>query len=712
MLGKNHRMELTIDEALRKGVEAHKAGRLQEADRFYTAILKAQTSHPDANHNMGVLAVGVGKVEQSLPFFKTALEANPSITQFWLSYIDALIKLDKLDDARTLFNQATEKGIKGDAFENLKQKLERAQPGKANTPKIQNPPKEELQPLIDLYTNGYHNKALEAAEELLQVFPHSVTLYNIKGAANAALKKYEHAIASYRKAIGINPNYAEGYYNMGNAAKAKGSQSIAIENYNQAIKIKPDYVEAHYNMGNTYSNIGDLDAAIESYRKVLEIKPDDVEATNNIGNCLKEKGDLEGAIESYKRAIKIKPDYAEAYYNMGVTYNDEGDLEAAEKSYKRAIKIKPDYAEAHYNMGMIQRNKGNDKGSKRSYEKVLEIKPDYIEAHHNLSIIKKYKERDEQFVLMEGIFNNQTTGDDERCQLCFALAKACEDLGDLKSAFNFLKEGNTLRKKLLDYTIREDVNLFKNLKKAYPNIKKNISQVTETSSDLKPIFILGMPRSGTTLVEQIVSSHSKVTGAGELTYVRNFGDSIARGASVASEKALIRFRKQYLLELQKRSNGNTFVTDKTPWNFKYIGLISSTIPESKIIHIQRNPAATCWSNYKRYFPTHGLGYCYDLNDLVNYYQLYRELMQFWMDTSDVHIYNLNYDNLTTNQEDETKKLIQYLELNWEDACLFPQNNKRSVATASNLQVRQKVYQGSSAEWQKFAPFIKGVFSEL
>jgi hypothetical protein len=149
-----------------------------------------------------------------------------------------------------------------------------------------------------------------------------------------------------------------------------------------------------------------------------------------------------------------------------------------------------------------------------------------------------------------------------------------------------------------------------------------------------------------------------------------------------------------------------------PNNFKFIGLILSAFPEAKIIHVKRNPAATCWSNYKHYFPTKGLGHCYELNDLVYYYGLYQELMEFWQDQFGDRIYNLNYDSLTVNQEEETRALLQHLGLQWEEGCLSPQNNKRIVRTASSQQVRQKVYQGSSQDWLKFEPYLKGAFDQL
>jgi hypothetical protein len=221
-----------------------------------------------------------------------------------------------------------------------------------------------------------------------------------------------------------------------------------------------------------------------------------------------------------------------------------------------------------------------------------------------------------------------------------------------------------------------------------------------------------MPRSGTTLVEQIVSSHTEITGAGELPYVSQFGINLAAGITAPTVEAVSEFRERYLAQLSKRAEGQAFVTDKMPQNFRFIALICAAFPEAKIIHVQRNAEATCWSNFKQYFVSKDLGYSYNLSDTVRYYGLYKELMHLWYQSYSDRIYYLDYDKLTDDQEPETRRLIDYLELNWENACMAPQKNKRSVKTASQQQIRQKVYTGSSQAWRKYKPFLDGVFDGL
>jgi len=575
--------------------------------------------------------------------------------------------------------------------------------------KNQDPNQEHLQSIISLFTQGQLQQALSESSKLLERFPNSVVLYNIAGACNAGLMQFDAAINNYKKALRINPYYADAYSNMGNVLKDKGDLEGAIENYKQALKIKPDYAQAYNNMGNALKDKGDLEAAIQSYKQALKIKPDYAQAFSNMGNALKSQGDVEAAIDCFKQALKIKPDYAQAYNNMGNALSEKGDLEVAIENYKQALKIKPDYVQAYNNIGIALKDKGDLEAAIESYKQVLKIKPDYAEVYRNLSNIHRYKEHDEYFLKMQSLCQSSSVSDEQRCHLNFALSKASEDLNEVSQSFNYLKIGNELRKKILSYDIKKDIELFSQLKKSYPSIA--LQSVVE-SSDLKPIFILGMPRSGTTLVEQIVSSHSEVTGAGELSYVSKFGGPTARGAIKPNAKMILDFRQRYLEALKKRSDGRSIVTDKMPQNFLYVGLIFSAFPDAKVIHVNRDPAATCWSNYKHYFIDKELGYCYDLDDTVTYFGLYTDLMQFWLGHYGDRIYNLNYDNLTINQDDETRKLIEYLELEWENGCLSPQHNKRSVRTVSQQQVRQKVYQGSSQQWRKFEPYLNGAFNQL
>ena len=380
-------MELNLDEVLKKGLEAHKDGKLQEADRHYRAILKIKPKHPDANHNMGILAVSFGKIQEALPFFKIALETNSNNPKYWLSCIDTLIKLNLITDAKAVFDEAKSKFIKGDGFEQIEKRLIGLEKGlEVNVAfnKSKEPPEDQLQNLIKLHTQGLFQKALVQCLELLKYFPESFKLYNIIGATNKDQGKLDEAIESFNKALLLNPDYAEAHNNMGIVLQDQGKLEKAIGAYKKAVVIEPDFAEAYNNMGTALKEQGKLDKAIVSYSKALAIKPDYAKAHNNLGIALKKKGKLVEAIEAFKKALFIKPYYSEAFNNMGVALKNQGKLKEAVETFKNAISTKPDYTDAHYNMGNALQDQGKLEEAIKSYNNALSIKPDFAEALNNI----------------------------------------------------------------------------------------------------------------------------------------------------------------------------------------------------------------------------------------------------------------------------------------------------------------------------------------
>ena len=374
--------------------------------------------------------------------------------------------------------------------------------------------------------------------------------------------------------------------------------------------------------------------------------------------------------------------------------------------------MKPDYAAAHNNLGGILGQLGKFEEAKACYRKAIQFEPGYAEAHRQLALLKTFKTVDEHFVKMLQLYTAENIPKEARCHLSFALAKAWEDLGDYKQAFRYYEEGNVLRKKLSDYDISQDASRFNQIMLNHPRIVSNSRETQGLPSKIVPIFIVGLPRSGTTLIEQIISSHSQVTGAGELNFVDQFGSTLASGTSAIETTDLLNFRLRYLKKLEDISEGRIYVTDKMPQNFLYLGLITTAFPEAKIIHVKRNPAAVCWANYKQYFSSDGLSFTSSLDDIMSYFRLYEELMDFWGKSFVHRIFDLDYEALVEEQESKTRQLIDYLDLDWETNCLHPENNDRRVSTASALQVRKKVYQGSSQHWRKYEPFLRDTINEL
>ena len=702
-------MKLTIDQALHKGVEAHKAGKAQEADRYYTAILKANPKHPDANHNMGVLAVGIGKIEQSLTFFKAALEANSKISQFWLSYINALIKLDRIDDAKIVFEQALAQGATGDAFNKLGQRIVFLS---SPTSKTQEPTEDSVQILLELFNQGQFQKALEQARQLLKNKPSSATIHHLIGVANQKLGNLEDAVEAYCKAISLQPDHGESYSNMGAALREQGKKTAALEVLKKAISIKPDHVPAYNNLGNVLKDTGQSLKAAEAFEKVISIEPNHSIAHYNLGLIHAENSDFNAAKKAFRKAIKIKPDYAEAYNEIGVVLWEQNKLKEAIKSYQTAILIKPTYAESYNNMGIALRDLGRSNKAIDAFRKAINIRPDFARAYLNLSNSLRYEIEDIELLSANRTYNKDGQPIEARCDFSFALGKMYEDLGEFEKAFESFKAANTLRKNTVQYSIEQEIENFQKFRITQKKLEPISLSETTGNHELIPIFIIGMPRSGTTLVEQIISSHSEVAAGGELEYIEKFGADLALGLTKPTKKNIYKFRQNYLNELRKLSGTNRLITDKMPENFKLIPLICAAFPEAKIIHVGRNASATCWSNYRTYFMKANLWYSHNLNDVVSYYQLYYDLIKLWKSQYGERIYDLNYENLTIDQEIQTKELINHLELNWEKICLSPHENKRAVRTASQQQVREKMYTGSSEAWRKYEPYLNGAFDSL
>ena len=336
-------MALSVDQKFKEGVNADQAGNVDKADTCYLAVLNAEPKHPDANHNMGVLALGGGKPIQALAFFKVAIDVNPNIDQFWISYISTLIFLGRSEDASAALDLVRANGAKGDAFDQLAKRLSQMS---SSDVVACNPAPEQLQPLLDLYHQGKFQQCLTLASQMQKSFSSSEVLLDILGAVSAALKNFDKALECYQKVLEIHPTSYFAHNNLGNVLVARGDAKSAIISYRRALGIKPDFVDAYYNMGTALNLLGDLNGAIDAYTRALELKPGYAKIHNNLGAVLREKGDIDGAITSCKRALNIDPDYVLALINIAQCFKAKYELVAARESFEKALAKNPKLAEA------------------------------------------------------------------------------------------------------------------------------------------------------------------------------------------------------------------------------------------------------------------------------------------------------------------------------------------------------------------------------
>jgi len=398
-------MELTIEQALQQGVAAHKEGKLEEAERLYRAILQSQPAHPDANHNLGVIAISVNKADAALPLFKIAVEANSKVEQFWLSYIDALIKEKQFDNAKKVLGKAKNQGVAKEKFDAIKEylalvlqspkstlseKKKRNKKARKQNVKGIGPSQEKLTSLLEHYQNRRLDDAEKLSVSITQEFPKHQFGWKVLGAVLNQLGRIPESVVAKEKAVKLVPNDAEAHSNLGISLEELGRLDDAEASYRQAIVLKPNLAEAHNNLGNTLKELGRLEEAAASFTQAIALKPDFVEAHSNLGITCKELGRLDEAEASYTQVVALKPDYAEAYNNLGAMLKKLGRLDDSEARFRQAIALKPDYAGAYNNLGATLQELGKLDEAKASYNKAIELKVDFASAYSNKNLCLNY----------------------------------------------------------------------------------------------------------------------------------------------------------------------------------------------------------------------------------------------------------------------------------------------------------------------------------
>ena len=491
-----------------------------------------------------------------------------------------------------------------------------------------------------------------------------------------------------------------------------------ISKCKKLIKIYGESIETIHCVAMAYELYGDNDQAIFYFKKIIKNNPNYIPALNNLANIYKKENLFNLAEENYLKIIKQEPNYIAAYVNYANLKRDLNDFEKSIELYKQALKLNYKLPLIHYNLAQAYLNIGNDQLSIKHSNKALEIDNLFTGADKLKSISIKYELGNPHILEMEEKLKNSKLNDFQKIQLFFSLGKAHEDLKKYKESFNFLKQGNTLYKKMIKYNIQKDINLFSSIKENFSNV--NYQQYPKNKFDKKIIFVLGMPRSGTTLTEQILSTHEDVCGAGELGLL----PKIIKNKFIIDNKVndsidfnnldyslISDLGKEYMESLKSYNIKEKIIIDKAPLNFRWIGIIKILFPDSKVIHCTRDPKDNCLSIYKNFFES-SLEWSYDQKDLGSFYRLYLNLMNFWRNELTDFIYDLNYEKLINNQENETKKLVNFCNLSWNNKFLNHHKNYNPIKTASVSQARQPFYKSSIKSSEKFGVYLPNLFNIL
>lgn len=480
----------------------------------------------------------------------------------------------------------------------------------------------------------------------------------------------------------------------------KQSQILVTEHPNSAF--------LHNIAGASYAALGQANDAVDAYSRALELNPHNAEFHNNLGDALNTLGQHSEALSALNRAISIRPDFPEALNNLGNALNSLGRQSEAIPHLKRALKLKPGFPEALNNLGSAFNDLGLHKKAIASFEAALEARTNFANCWRNLTAIKRFTVDDPAIGKIRsalGLARNEN----DLIQLNLALAKVLDDVGETDEAFDHYVMGNGMRRRQIGEPLPEQRDLFGAIRSIFADGVPAPLDVEPARQ--RPVFIVGMPRSGTSLTEQILASHSHVFGAGELQALRQ-AVSPALNARSANKAMLRNLRDAYLKSLDALKVDAPILVDKMPLNFRWIGYIAAALPEAVIIHTRRDPIAVGWSIFRTFFPARGLEFACDLEDIGSYHRLYQDLMAFWTDRLPDQIYELDYERLTENQEEETRKLLEHCGLSWDQACLDFYKTERTVRSASSVQVRKEIYTGSSQAWRKYEEHLTPLINSL
>ena len=522
----------------------------------------------------------------------------------------------------------------------------------------------------------------------------------------------KNALQPLERAAHLLPGDVEAQSNLGAALRRLGRLDEAVVCLRRALQLRPDISEVWNNLGNAERDLGRPAAALEAFGQALRLKPDLAKAHNNRGNALLDLGRLEEAIASYRRALEIDAAYAEAHRNLGIALRLQGRAEQAESSCRQALAIAPDDPAAVVLLAHLSSDRGEFAQARTLLERAIAADPESAEGWAGLAALRRMT-CDDAAWLAGALRVAEHALPRDAVHLRYAVGKYFDDVGDYDEAFLNYRRANELAKTL--HPAHDRGRLTAGVDQLIGShtagwVKR--AQVISAGSE-RPVFVVGMPRSGTTLAEQILASHPQVHGAGELPYWNTAAGRYAgseAGSDGVSEDApvpadLPQLAAEYLALLRELSPGALRVVDKMPANFLYLGLIHAALPDARLIHMLRNPVDTCLSIYFQNFgPVHS--YANDLEDLAHYYREYRRLMDHWRRTLPPGaILEVPYEELVQSPEAWSRRMIEFVGLPWDARCLDFGRTARVVSTFSRWQARQPIHRASVERWRHYEKHV-------
>ncbi|MEM6812512.1 MAG: tetratricopeptide repeat protein [Pseudomonadota bacterium] len=658
--------------------------RFEEAEEVGKNSIKLQPNNPNFHVNLGVSYIKNGKLQDAIDAWIKALDIEPNHAKATINLGSAYREIGEIKKAEEFCLKAL-----------------------------------ELAPQSPEANLNYGNicrdkKDFESSEKYLRqaisIKPDYIDAHNNLALLMVSVGNYAEAASSSRFALAFDANNIMALQNLGQILLETGELEEASIHIRKALRLDSESVDTKLTLVNILYLQDKLSEAENLLNETIEDIPDNPFLYVKLASTLEKALRFDEALEAAEKALEISPDLPEVYYRISMIHFMNNATEKALEAIDTLIKISPEYAPAYSTKSEILQAIGDMEDAETAISKAIELSPDTPAFYGVKSKLKKFTEGDEDLKKMEEIkerFKDGAFG--QKVGLYFGLFKAYEDIKDYPKAFSYLKEGNDLKSKSVFYAHEAGVKTINIIKQRYtPELWKDVEDKGYESN--APIFIVGMPRSGTTLTEQIISSHPDVFGAGEL----HFLNSVEREIGIVSQDNCADLGRKYedlVYENFSDAKSTKHFTDKMPGNFTNVGLIAAALPNAKIIHCRRNPIDTCLSCYKQLF-ARGQYWSYNMHDLVDHYKFYVDMMDFWRDTIPDRFTEIFYEDTVGDLETQARKLIDYVGLEWNEACLTPHKTKRSVLTASKQQVRKPVYKTSVEAWRRYEKEFEYVAKEL
>ena len=617
-------------------INLHSQGKIKEAKKYYQYCINQGFNDHKIFSNFGIILQSEGKFKEAEILYRKVTQINPNFIEGNLNLGNILRILGKFKEAEISYRKAT------------------------------------------------------------QINPNFIEGHLNLGNILRILGKFKEAEISYRKAIQLNPNFAEAHLNLSNILRSQGKLREAESSILKAIKLNPNFAEAHLNLGNILLELEDFQNAESATQKAIQINPNFAEAYLNLGNILQNLGKFKEAEISYRKAIQLNPKFTEAHLNLGKLLKNLGKLKEAESSILKSIQFNPNLPESHSTMGSILISLGQFKEAELSLLKATELNPKLYKAYYSLSTLNTSNQitnwKDKLF--SEKIIKNSSQKD--QINIYFARANILHKDKNFKESAKNLKQANELKVALKpsqsDALIEKSKNLF---------IESKKTRIYEKGKKIYPqsIFIVGMPRSGSTLIESILSMNSNVQDLEEINILE---ESFEEQSKHPKSSALADLYWQKVKNNKKKLKTTT---NKWLYNYQYSGIIASQIPNVKIIHSYRNPLDNILSIYRTHF-TKRNKYSSSLVDCAKVYLDQEYIMNKYKAEFPSLIFNLDYDLLVNNPKREIKSLISFLGWTWDDIYLNPHLNKRTVTTASVVQVRSPINSNSIGSWKNYKKLLQ------